>query len=146
MESELESQTKKKTPKPFSIESIIGDRKSPEIDIENNISESSRLSEEEDSERSEGLNRMRCYFNAPFLQQNVNFPFLLGYPEPWLSRVFGSVPPQITQESRRDREEDKRESPVSVGSELESDGAEDNTQGDYYTNYYYLSVNFSTIL
>ncbi|XP_045782786.1 homeobox protein GBX-1-like [Maniola jurtina] len=126
MESELDSQTKKKAPKPFSIESIIGDRKSPEIDIENNISESSRHSDE-DEERSERFNRMRCYFNTPFLQQNVNFPFLLGYPEPWLSRVFGAVPPQITQENR---EEEKRESPVSVGSELESDGAEDNTQGN----------------
>ncbi|CAH2268461.1 homeobox protein GBX-1-like [Pararge aegeria] len=127
MESELESQIKKKAPKPFSIESIIGDRKSPEIDIENNISESSRLSEEEENERSEGFNRMRCYLNAPFLQQNVNFPFLLGYPEPWLSRVFGAVPTQIAQENR---EEEKRESPVSVGSELESDGAEDNAQGN----------------
>ncbi|XP_023941477.1 homeobox protein GBX-1 [Bicyclus anynana] len=127
MESELGTQTKKKAPKPFSIESIIGDRKSPEIDIENNISESSRLSEEDDSERSERFNRMRCYFNAPFLQQNVNFPFLLGYPEPWLSRVFGAVPPQITQENR---DEEKRDSPVSVGSELESDGAEDNAQGN----------------
>ncbi|XP_046974913.1 homeobox protein GBX-1-like [Vanessa cardui] len=125
MESELESQTKKKAPKPFSIESLIGDRKSPEIDIENNISECSRNSEDEEVERSEGLDRMRYYLNAPFLQQNVNFPFLLGYPEPWLSRMFSSVPPQA-QESR----EEKRESPVSVGSEIDSDGAEDTTQGN----------------
>lgn len=123
MESELESQIKKKAPKPFSIESLIGDRKSPEIDIENNISESSRNSEDDAGERPEGLDRMRYYLNAPFLQQNVNFPFLLGYPEPWLSRMF-SVPPQA-QESR----EEKRESPVSVGSDIDSDGAEDNTQG-----------------
>ncbi|XP_049882821.1 homeobox protein unplugged-like isoform X2 [Pectinophora gossypiella] len=70
---------------------------------------------------------MRYYFNAPFLQQNgVSFPFLLGYPEPWLSRVLGSNPPASTQE----KEDDKRESPVSVGSEIESDGGEDNTQGN----------------
>ncbi|KAJ8707250.1 hypothetical protein PYW08_011384 [Mythimna loreyi] len=126
MESKIEigeTQTQKKVPKPFSIESIIGDRKSPEIDIENNISESSRNSEEEENERLEGLNQMRYY--APFLQQN-GFPFLLGYPEPWL-RVLGSgagVP------VRENREEEKRESPVSVGSEAESDGGEETNQGN----------------
>lgn len=112
----------KKPPKPFSIESLIGDRKSPEIDIENNISEHSRNSDEDDRP---GLDQMRYYLNTPFLQQSVNFPFLLGYPEPWLSRVFGSgVPPQITQER-----EEKRDSPVSVGSEVDSDGVDDNNQG-----------------
>lgn len=128
MESEIvQTQTQKKTPKPFSIESLIGtDRKSPEIDIENNLSENSRQSEEEDGERLEGLNRMRYYFNAPFLQQNgVSFPFLLGYPEPWL-RMLGSNAPAPLPENR---EEEKRDSPVSVGSEIESDGGEDNTQG-----------------
>lgn len=123
MEPETEMQTKRRTPKPFSIESLIGSgRKSPEIDIENNISEHSRTSEEDD-ERSH-IERMRYY--APFLQQNVNFPFLLAYPEPWLSRVFGAGMPQQLNESRED---EKRESPVSVGSELESDGAENDTQG-----------------
>lgn len=124
MESEIETQTQKKVPKPFSIESLIGDRKSPEIDIENNLSESSRNSEDEESERLHGLNRMRYYFNSPFLQQNGGFPFLLGYPEPWLSRVLGNPPPNAV-ESR----EEKRESPVSVGSEMDSDGGEDNAQG-----------------
>ncbi|XP_053621606.1 homeobox protein GBX-2-like [Plodia interpunctella] len=128
MESEIsETQTQKKTPKPFSIESLIGsDRKSPEIDIENNISEHSRNSEDDDNERLEEINRMRYYFNAPFLQQNgVSFPFLLGYPEPWLSMVF-SQGPQVTE----NKEEEKRDSPVSVGSEVESDTGEDNTQGN----------------
>ncbi|CAK1548879.1 unnamed protein product [Leptosia nina] len=111
-----ETQTKRKQPKPFSIESIIGtDRKSPEIDIENNISDLSRQSDDDD--RNE---QMKFYFNGPFLQQRVNFPFLLGYPEPWLSRMF---------EGQREREDEKRESPVSVGSE-ESDGADDNIQGN----------------
>lgn len=122
MESNLdlsETQTQKRIPKPFSIESLIGDRKSPEIDIENNVSESSKTSEDEDNERLDGLNQMRYY--APFLQQN-GFPFLLGYPEPWL-RVLGTVPTPA-----RDREE-KRESPVSVGSEAESDGGEDTNPG-----------------
>lgn len=125
MESSIdisETKSQKKTPKPFSIESIIGDRKSPEIDIENNISESSRNSEEEENERLEGLNQMRYY--APFLQQN-GFPFLLGYTEPWLSRVLGSVPGPV----RETREEEKRESPVSVGSEAESDGGEETNPG-----------------
>ncbi|XP_026742271.1 homeobox protein unplugged-like [Trichoplusia ni] len=123
MESNLdlsETQTQKKIPKPFSIESLIGDRKSPEIDIENNVSESSKTSEDEENERLDGLNQMRYY--APFLQQN-GFPFLLGYPEPWL-RVLGTVPTPA-----RDREE-KRESPVSVGSEAESDGGEDTNPGN----------------
>jgi hypothetical protein len=129
MDSEIQTQTQKKTPKPFSIESLIGDRKSPEIDIENNLSEHSRNSEDEESERLEELNRMRYYFNAPFLQQNgVSFPFLLGYPEPWLSRMLGNNMPGPTVESK---EEEKRESPVSVGSEAESDGGDDNTQGNF---------------
>lgn len=124
MDSEIIETQTKKTPKPFSIESLIGDRKSPEIDIENNLSENSRHSEEENEERLDGLNRMRYYLNAPFLQQNgVSFPFLLGYPEPWL-RMLGS-PAQVTE----NKEENKRDSPVSVGSEVESDGGEDNTQG-----------------
>ncbi|XP_072937782.1 uncharacterized protein [Epargyreus clarus] len=121
---EIETQTKKKSPKPFTIESLIGtDRKSPEIDIENNISEHSRNSEDDESERLDGLNRMRYYLNAPFLQNGVNFPFLLGYPEPWL-RMLNQAP--STQESR----DEKRESPVSVGSEVESDGGDDNAQGN----------------
>lgn len=127
----METQTQKKTPKPFSIESLIGDRKSPEIDIENNISENSRNSEEEDSEKLHGLNRMKYYFNAPFLQQNgVGFPFLLGYPEPWL-RMLGSNAPAPTAVENK---EAKRESPVSVGSDMESDGGEENTQGRLIDN------------
>ncbi|CAK1593118.1 unnamed protein product [Parnassius mnemosyne] len=133
MESEIDkTQTRKKAPKPFSIESIIGstDRKSPEIDIENNLSENSRNSEDDEPERSEDLNRMRYYLNTPFFNQTgVSFPFLLGYPEPWLSRMLGSsVPGQNTATENRD--EEKRESPLSVGSEIESDGAEDNPQGN----------------
>ncbi|KAG6444358.1 homeobox protein vab-15 [Manduca sexta] len=123
MDSEIvETQTQKKQPKPFSIESIIGntDRKSPEIDIENNLSEHSRNSDDDDAEKLE-LNRMRYY--APFLQNGVSFPFLLGYHEPWLSRMLGT-PGQNVEENR-----EKRESPVSVGSE-ESDGGEDNAQGN----------------
>lgn len=138
MDSEIsETQTQKKTQKSsFSIESIIGanateTRKSPEIDIENN---ESRLSEEEDNENN--INRMRYYFNTPFLQNGANFPFLLGY-EPWLprlTRMLGSaVPyPEVNQEigSRIEESDPKREhSPVSVGSELDSDGGDDNGQG-----------------
>ncbi|VVC97428.1 unnamed protein product [Leptidea sinapis] len=111
----IESETKRKQPKPFSIESLIGDRKSPEIDIENADSKNS------DDENQSDLNRMRYYLNGPFLHQS-NFPLLLGYTEPWLSRVFGEG-----QIRGRDKEEDKRDSPVSVGSE-ESDGVEENTQ------------------
>ncbi|XP_037873387.1 homeobox protein GBX-2 [Bombyx mori] len=122
MESQIETQTKKQ-PKPFSIESIIGtDRKSPEIDIENNISENSRNSEDDDADRLEGLNQMRYY--APFLNNGVSFPFLLGYHEPWLSRIIGSGPGPSPEEGR-----EKRDSPVSVGSE-ESDGGEDNAAGN----------------
>ncbi|XP_041988428.1 homeobox protein GBX-2-like [Aricia agestis] len=123
MEPETNTETKRRIPKPFSIESLIGSgRQSPEIDIENNISEHSRTSEEEEDRPN--VERMRYY--APFLQQNVNFPFLLAYQEPWLSRVFGSgLPPQIAG-----REEEKRESPVSVGSEVDSDGAENDIQGN----------------
>lgn len=118
--SELESQIKKKAPKPFSIESLIGDRKSPEIDIEN--STDAKNSEDDENERLDGINRMRYYLNTPFLQQN-NFPFILGYPEPFL-RMFGQPPVQAISE-------EKRESPVSVGSEMESDGGDDNTQGKH---------------
>lgn len=125
------TQTKKKEPRPFSIESIIGntDRKSPDIDIENNLSEHSKNSEDDEPDRTQDLGRMRYYLNAPFLHQSgVSFPFLLGYPEPWLSRVLGSsVSAQNT--ATESREEERRESPLSVGSEVESDGAEDNTQG-----------------
>ncbi|XP_068622099.1 NK1 transcription factor-related protein 1-like [Battus philenor] len=133
MESDVgKTQTKKKEPRPFSIESIIGntDRKSPEIDIENSLSQHSKNSEDEEPERSEELNRMRYYLNAPFLHQSgVSFPFILGYPEPWLSRVLGStVSAQNTVTETR--ENVRRESPLSVGSEVESDGAEDNTQGN----------------
>ncbi|KAL4706272.1 hypothetical protein ACJJTC_017439 [Scirpophaga incertulas] len=128
MDSEVQTQTQKKTPKPFTIESLIGDRKSPEIDIENNLSEHSRHSEEDENERLEGLNRMRYYFNSPFLQQNgVNFPFLLGYPEPWISRMLNSNIPAPLE----NKDEEKRDSsPVSVGSEAESEMGDDNTQGN----------------
>ncbi|RVE53653.1 hypothetical protein evm_001794 [Chilo suppressalis] len=129
MDSDIQTQTQKKTPKPFSIESLIGDRKSPEIDVENNLSEHSRQSEDEESERLDELNRMRYYFNTPFLQQNgVSFPFLLGYPEPWLTRVLGSS--NIPGPTLEHKDEEKRESPVSIGSEAESDGGDDNTQGN----------------
>lgn len=133
MESEVEkTQTKKKEPRPFSIESIIGntDRRSPDIDIENNLSENSKNSDDE-PERSEDFNRMRYYLNAPFLHQSgVSFPFLLGYPEPWLSRVLGSTGVVATQNTvTESREEERRESPLSVGSEVESDGAEENAHG-----------------
>lgn len=131
MESEITETQRQRKPKPFTIESLIGntDRKSPEIDIENNISESSRNSEEDENERLDGLNRMKYYFNAPILQ-NGGFPFLLGYPEPWLSRVL-NVPGQSSEE--------KRDSPVSVGSE-ESDGGEDNTQGLLFFKSIILSI------
>ncbi|KAG7312865.1 hypothetical protein JYU34_001246 [Plutella xylostella] len=125
MQSEL-SETpprQKRIPKPFSIDSIIGntDRKSPEIDIENN--DQSRNSEDE--ERIEDV-RMRYFFNQPF--PNGGFPFLLGYSEPWLPRLSRMLGPGTLPE-RREREEEKRESPVSVGSEMDSDVGEDNTQG-----------------
>lgn len=130
MESEIVETQTKKTPKPFSIESLIGSsttRKSPEIDIENNSD--SRTSEDDEIERMNGINRMRYYFNAPFLQQNSGFPFLLGYPEPWL-RMLNPAQRECREESREEESrEEKRESPVSVGSEMESDGGEDNTQG-----------------
>lgn len=134
MESEIVETQTKKTPKPFSIESIIGNttRKSPEIVIENHLSDS-RTSEDDETERLNGLNRMRYYFNAPFLQQNGGFPFLLGYPEPWL-RMLNPV------QREESREEEKRESPVSVGSEMESDGGEDNTQGINKNVFYIYSI------
>lgn len=130
MESEIVETQTKKTPKPFSIESLIGSsttRKSPEIDIENNSD--SRTSEDDEIERMNGINRMRYYFNAPFLQQNSGFPFLLGYPEPWL-RMLNPAQRESREENREEESrEEKRESPVSVCSEMESDGGEDNTQG-----------------
>lgn len=131
--NETQTQQQKRTPKPFSIESLIGtteNRKSPEIDIENNLSENSRNSEEDENEDA---NRMRYIFNQPFLQQNSNFPFLLGYPEPWLprlTRMLGTVPGTDKVRGTERDSGDKRDSPVSVGSEMDSDGGEDNTQGD----------------
>ncbi|GBP29803.1 hypothetical protein EVAR_94643_1 [Eumeta japonica] len=139
MESEINGAQTKKAPKSFSIESIIGNtenRRSPEIDIENNNSEEqTRISEEDDPEqRGEEINRMRYYLNAPFLQaQNgmSNFPFLLGYGEPWLprlSRFLGTGQGQSPVPQNSAEGEAKRDSPVSVGSELDSDGGEDNNQ------------------
>lgn len=138
MESDIsETKTQKKMPKSFSIESIIGansseSRKSPLIDIENN---DSTISEEDESEnRVEDANRMRYYFNSPFLQNGGNFPFLLGY-EPWLprlTRMLGSVPysePNLETGSKSDELDPKRDSPVSVGSEIDSDIGEDIIQG-----------------
>lgn len=123
MESEInmaQTEPQKRAPKPFSIESLIGTtRKSPEIDIENNLSEHSRNSDEE----SDDVSRMRYIFNRPFLHQGANFPFLLGYPEPWLSRMLVPGTDNVPDAG------DKRDSPLSVGSDMDSDGGEDNTQG-----------------
>ncbi|XP_026316365.1 segmentation protein even-skipped-like [Hyposmocoma kahamanoa] len=105
MESEigkLQNLQTKIPPKNFSIESIVGiDRRSPEIDIENNISQDYTNSEDDDVKR-----------DRFFYQNRVNFPFFMSYDK------------RGYQEGQN-QEDLKRASPGSIRSEIDSDGADD---------------------
>lgn len=104
-------------PKNFSIESIVGltDRRSPEIDIENNISQDfNEHSEDEEVKVRDG--KMGYYF-----QQNrvPNFPFFMSYDKRGYNEPV--------------QEELKRASPGSVRSEVDSDGVDDRPHGKSMT-------------
>lgn len=107
--------------KNFSIESIVGinDRRSPEIDIENSISQdySGTNDHSEDEELKVRDGKMNYYF-----QQNrvPNFPFFMSYDK----RMGG-----FQSEQGGQQEELKRASPGSVRSEVDSDGVDDRQHG-----------------
>lgn len=111
MDSETKTKTEQKKPKPFSIESIIGcqsNRKSP-------------VKETAPSTIND-LNKMR-YFLPPFLAHGGgNLGLFLRYPEPWMPRAGDSSQGPEDQVERRD-------SPLSVGSDIDSDVGDDNNQG-----------------
>lgn len=120
MDSEISKMQTKIPPKNFSIESIVGlsERRSPEIDIENTISQDH--SEDEDVKVRDG--KMGYYF-----QQNrvPNFPFFMSYDKRVLSGFQGE---QTGQEDL------KRASPGSVRSEVDSDGVDDRPHGELFTS------------
>lgn len=105
--------------KNFSIESIVGinERRSPEIDIETNISQdysaNNSHSEDEDVKIRDG--KVGYYF-----QQNrvPNFPFFMSYDK----RVG-------FQSEQGGQEELKRASPASIRSEVDSDGVDERPHG-----------------
>ncbi|XP_023946223.1 segmentation protein even-skipped-like isoform X1 [Bicyclus anynana] len=112
MESEINKMTKI-PPKNFSIESIVGlnERRSPEIDIENTITDfNTDHSEDEDLKVRDG----KMYY---FQQNRVpNFPFFMSYDKRGMATGYPENP---------GNEDLKRASPGSVRSEVDSDGAED---------------------
>ncbi|CAG9794221.1 unnamed protein product [Diatraea saccharalis] len=120
MDSEISKMQTKIPPKNFSIESIVGlnDRRSPEIDIENTISQDfSNNEHSEDEEVKVRDGKMGYYF-----QQNrvPNFPFFMSYDK----RVMNGY-----QGDQQGQEEMKRASPGSVRSEVDSDGVDDRPHG-----------------
>ncbi|XP_031770397.1 segmentation protein even-skipped-like isoform X1 [Galleria mellonella] len=118
MDSEISKMQTKIPPKNFSIESIVGlnDRRSPDIDIENTISQdyasNNDHSEDEDVKVRDG--KMGYYF-----QQNrvPNFPFFMSYEKRMMNG--------FQNEQRSGSEDIKRASPGSVRSEVDSDGVDD---------------------
>ncbi|CAH2056326.1 unnamed protein product, partial [Iphiclides podalirius] len=120
MESEISKMQTKMPPKNFSIESIVGlnERRSPEIDIENSISQDyateNAHSEDEDVKMRNG--KMGYYFQ----QSRVpNFPFFMSYEKRAMANGY--------QEGQV-QEDLKRSSPSSIRSEVDSDGADDRPQ------------------
>lgn len=105
-------------PKNFSIESIVGltERRSPEIDIENTISQDFTNENSEDEEVKIRDAKMGYYF-----QQNRvgNFPFFMSYDKRGYNEPV--------------QEELKRASPGSVRSEVDSDGVDDRPHGKFFT-------------
>nr|XP_037872751.1 segmentation protein even-skipped isoform X2 [Bombyx mori] len=99
--------------KNFSIESIVGlnERRSPEIDIETNISQDysgNSHSEDEDLKVREG--KMSYYFDRSRVN---NFPFFMAYDK------------RGYQNEQAAQEDLKRASPGSVRSEVDSDGVDE---------------------
>ncbi|XP_013136751.1 PREDICTED: segmentation protein even-skipped [Papilio polytes] len=120
MESEISKMQTKIPPKNFSIESIVGlnDRRSPEIDIENNISQDYTVdnthSEDEDVKIRDA--KMGYYFQ----QSRVpNFPFFMSYEKQAMRNGYPEGQGQ---------DDLKRSSPSSIRSEVDSDGADDRPQ------------------
>lgn len=108
----------------FSIESIVGlndHRRSPEIDIENTITQDFSTEHSEDEEVKVREAKMGYYF-----QQNrvPNFPFFMSYDK----RGFNEGP----------QEDMKRASPGSARSEVDSDGVDDRPHGECFV----LFLNF----
>lgn len=121
MDSDISKIQTKMPPKNFSIESIVGfnDRQSPEIDIENNISQDYKSTDLGEDERVKG--RMGYYFG----QNRVpNFPFFMAYEK----RGFPS------DVMRPGVEEKRGSSPGSVRSEVDSDGVDERPHGEYLLN------------
>ncbi|XP_013191434.1 segmentation protein even-skipped-like [Amyelois transitella] len=112
MESEINKMQTKMPSKNFSIESIVGlnDRRSPDIDIENTISQDYQGNEhleDEDIKIREG--KMGYYFQR---NRMPNFPFFMRVGE-------------FQEDQRLVPEDLKRASPGSVRSEVDSDGVDD---------------------
>lgn len=118
----MEDKLTKLPSKNFSIESIVGisNRRSPDIDIETNISQdysaNNSHSDEEDVKVRDG--KIGYYF-----QQNrvPNFPFFMAYDK------------RMGFQSEQNGQEDlKRASPGSVRSEVDSDSVEERPRGEIF--------------
>ncbi|KAJ0170282.1 hypothetical protein K1T71_014210 [Dendrolimus kikuchii] len=107
---ELNKMQTKLPSKNFSIESIVGlnERRSPEIDIENSISQDFNTNDHSEDEDLKVRDGKMGYF----YQQNrvPNFPFFMSYDK------------RMYNEGQEDL---KRASPGSVRSEVDSDGVDD---------------------
>lgn len=128
--SKLQTMQTKIPPKNFSIESIVGfnDRRSPDIDIENNISQDySRNDINSEDEEKLKDSKMGYYFP----QNRVpNFPFFMSYDKRVLGGGF-----QNGGDGGRLAEDLKRgSSPASVRSEVDSDGIDDRPHGEIFLN------------
>lgn len=132
MESEISKIQTKIPSKSFSIESIVGlnDRRSPDIDIENTISqdypENNENSEDEDQKIRDS--KVGYYFGQP--NRVSNFPFFMSY-DNGMKRMLGAT--YQGQETGRQAQEDikRGSSPGSVRSEVDSDGVEERPHGKF---------------
>lgn len=119
---ELNKMQTKLPSKNFSIESIVGlnERRSPEIDIENSISQDFNTNDHSEDEDLKVRDGKMGYF----YQQNrvPNFPFFMSYDK------------RMYSEGQEDL---KRASPGSVRSEVDSDGVDDRAHGMF--RYIYFS-------
>lgn len=134
MESEINKMQTKIPSKSFSIESIVGlkDRRSPDIDIENSISQDyaghHETSEDEDTKVRDG--KLGYYF--PQQTRVPNFPFFMSYDKRMLGNGYQG------QETGRQGQEDLKRgsSPGSVRSEVDSDGVEERPHGELIFIFY----------
>ncbi|GBP59942.1 hypothetical protein EVAR_89013_1 [Eumeta japonica] len=123
MESEISKMQTKIPPKSFSIESIVGlnERRSPEIDIENSISQEFSGNHDNSEDEEKAREEKMGYF---YPQQNrvPNFPFFMSY-ENGMKRILGSGYP--SGEGKTAEEGKRGSTPGSVRSEVDNESVED---------------------